>query len=691
MSARFPTAAARTLLAALLFPAAATATVGPENLILVVNGDDADSLTLANHYLDLRGVPGSHVIELRGLPDEPQISVDDFRGELLGPVLAEIDRRGLSDQIDAVVYSSGFPTRVDLKADFDASDEKPAKFFAPVGSLTGLTTLYEPLFAGTAAAYVEPTANRSVAAPGIEADVTPFAAEDARTLARVMELLGDGDWDAAAPLLERLAGAYPHQPAVQYNRACRLALTDRPEAALAALNAAVTGGWADVAHTRQDADLATLRDQPGWDAVLERMANPTLTAPPSVAFHRTTAYTNEGRPTLGAGRRYLLSMALGVVGGRANTVGEVRAMLERSAAADGTRPDGTVYFMKNGDVRSTTREKFFRPAADALGEAGVRAEVLSGTLPEYRGDVAGVTVGAARFDWAKSGGTLRPGAIAEHLTSFGGVLDRDAGQTTLAEWVRAGAAGTGGAVVEPYALAFKFPLPFVHLHTARGLTVLESFGRSLASPYQYLTVGDPLCRPWARIPTVTLTGVEPNATVSGGITLEADTTWPNTQENPPAVDRYELFLDGRRVRTYGATEPIALDTAELPDGHHLLTLAAFGTDPAETRGTARLPVRVANRAGNGVPVTAELTGEVKSAEPFTVRVTAPGAKRLALVHGARVVAKADGETAELSVDPADLGRGPVTLVPVAERFGSAVAGPGLRVVIGDKDASNVAD
>ena len=684
MSARHRLPATAALLAALSVPAPASATVGPENLILVVNGDDADSRTLANHYVDLRGVPGAHVVELRGLPAGPQISADEFRTRLLGPVLAEVDRRGLSDQIDAVVYSSGFPTRVDLKSDFAPLEEPPAKYFAPVGSLTGLTTLYEPLFAKAVPAYVDPAANRSVAVPGVAADVKPFAREDAATLQRVMTLLGERDWEAVTPLLEALGETYPHQPAVQYNLACARALADRPEAALAALNAAVTGGWADVAHTTADADLAALRDVGGWDAVLKRMANPTLLAPPSVAFHRTTAYTDAGRPTLAGGRRYLLSMALGVVGGRGNSPDEARAMLARAAAADGTRPDGTVYFMKNGNVRSTARDRFFRPAADALDDLDVRAEILAGTLPEYRTDVAGVTVGAARFDWPKSGGRMLPGAIAEHLTSFGGVLDRDARQTTLAEWVRAGAAATGGTVVEPYALASKFPLPFVHLHSARGLTACEAFGRSIASPYQYLSVGDPLCRPWARIPTVTLAGTEPGAVVGGEIRLDANTAWPESSDAPPAVDRYELFFDGRRIRTYGADEPIVLDTAELPDGDHLLTLAAFGTDPVETRGSARLPVRIANRAGNEVPVTAELSDSADPlpfGDPFTVRVTARGAKQVALVHGAGVVAHADGDEAEFTLDPADLGRGPVTLVPVAERYGGAVTGLGVRVVV----------
>ena len=133
----------------------------------------------------------------------------------------------------------------------------------------------------------------------------------------------------------------------------------------------------------------------------------------------------------------------------------------------------------------------------------MRAEVVAGPLPQGRRDVAGLTMGAADFDWAKSGNTILPGAICENLTSLGAVFTPSAGQTPLSAFVRAGAAGSSGTVIEPYALQAKFPHPAIHVHYARGATLAEAFYQAVQSPYQLLVVGDPLCRPWATIPQVT--------------------------------------------------------------------------------------------------------------------------------------------------------------------------------------------
>src|SRR5262249_20931611 len=61
------------------------------------------------------------------------------------------------------------------------------------------------------------------------------------------------------------------------------------------------------------------------------------------------------------GSRYLLSTMLAVNSGRGNTVPETLSYLRHSAQADGSGPkaNGTIYFMANPDVRSTTRQPRF--------------------------------------------------------------------------------------------------------------------------------------------------------------------------------------------------------------------------------------------------------------------------------------------------------------------------------------------
>jgi hypothetical protein len=190
-------------------------------------------------------------------------------------------------------------------------------------------------------------------------------------------------------------------------------------------------------------------------------------------------------------------MVLGNIGPRGLSEAEIQAQLAASIAADGSAPRGTVWFMVSGDqARTGPRRWAFAAAAKALRELGIAAEVRDGVLPPRDAQVAGATIGIADFDWPGSGAGILPGAWCDHLTSTGGALQAGAGQTPFTVFLRAGAAGSGGAVSEPLNHHEKFPSAFVHLHRVRGLTLVEAVHRSMACPYQYLAMGDPLSRPW---------------------------------------------------------------------------------------------------------------------------------------------------------------------------------------------------
>jgi uncharacterized protein (TIGR03790 family) len=94
----------------------------------------------------------------------------------------------------------------------------------------------------------------------------------------------------------------------------------------------------------------------------------------------------------------------------------------------------------------------------------------------------------------------RPGAIADHLTSFGGQLTSSPQMSSL-RWLEAGATGSFGTVVEPCNIAAKFPAPgLVLAYSRRGDTLLEAYWRSVAMPDQGVFIGEPLARPWPRSP-----------------------------------------------------------------------------------------------------------------------------------------------------------------------------------------------
>lgn len=91
-----------------------------------------------------------------------------------------------------------------------------------------------------------------------------------------------------------------------------------------------------------------------------------------------------------------------------------------------------------------------------------------------------------------------PGALADHLTSFGGRLDGGYGQMSILEWIASGATASYGTVSEPCAHPQKFPHPQVLLLTyLQGATAIEAYWKSVAWPQQGVFIGEPLAAPFA--------------------------------------------------------------------------------------------------------------------------------------------------------------------------------------------------
>jgi hypothetical protein len=281
----------------------------------------------------------------------------------------------------------------------------------------------------------------------------------------------------------------------------------------------------------------------------------------------------------------MLAAMLAYIGGPATTLDQALASLRASAGADGSRPAGTIYFMASSDVaRTGPRRWAFRPAAEALRKLGVKAEVLDGVLPPKKPDVAGAVIGIANFDWASSGSTILPGAFCDHLTSTAGVMS-GAGQTLLSEYIKHGAAGSCGTVTEPYNLQAKFPTAFVQVYYASGCTLAEAFYQAVACPYQQLLVGDPLCRPWAKIPVVRVTGLKEGERLSKPRWLSA------VVRSAEPVTRLELYVDGKLRATGKPGKRLLLDPAGLSAGaHEARVVAAAG--PLETTGRQIVGFRV---------------------------------------------------------------------------------------------------
>jgi len=392
----------------------------------------------------------------------------------------------------------------------------------------------------------------------------------------------------------------------------------------------------------------------------------------SRGFRSTSFWAPDGAATkdTATGQNYLLSTMLGVTTGRGNTVDEVLTYLRRSAAADGTQPDGTFYYMKNNDIRSKTRHDCYDAASQQLNRMGISAAVVPGTLPQGAGDVLGIMTGARTFNFGQSGSRLMPGAICDNLTSLGGDLLIHSGQTPLTEFLRYGAAGASGTVIEPLALQSKFALPSLFLHYARGCSLAESYYQSVSGPYQLLIVGDPLCQPWAIAPKVVVDGIEPGQEVTGVLSIKA------TAEAPPPerVGTLELFIDGRLVARFRPGRTLQLDTAKLIDGYHELRVVAAIASKIQTRGRLVLPV-VVNNHGQKLVLSISPTSTAAATEMVSISVRQAGATAITIEQNGRKVSRIEGDSGQVEVLAATFGRGPVALQAKSEGPQPAVSPP----------------
>jgi hypothetical protein len=671
----------------LVLPPAARAGGGPENLALVVNADSWASVTVANEYVHLRRIPPDNVIYLKRVGNPETADITAFRERILTPVLEAVTRRGLKPQIDYVVYSSDLPSSIRFGKDLEGLDlAKRKQMVGDRGSINGLTYLAAAVLAKDAKAYTSLGSNGYFRRPvlaGAGGFQERWSRAEASRLKQAKALVQRGKYAQALKIYQALAKAHADNPVIAFAASVCQAGLGTADEALASLGRAVDLGWWNVRAALAAKELRPLHGRKDFQRLVERMRAqpPKLALQPTRAFRAGYRWGADGRRRAdGAGGQYLLSTMLAVTSGRGNAVSEALRTLRRSAAADGTRPEGTVYFTVNDDVRTKARKAYFAPAAEMLRDLGVAAEIVEGTLPKRKDDVAGLMIGTHAFNWASSRSTILPGAICDHFTSWGGVMTEDGQQTPLTAFLRHGAAGASGTVTEPLALAAKFPTAFLHVHYARGCSLAEAFYQSVAGPYQLLIVGDPLCRPWARVPKVAVAAIRPadpnagavrrapgapGATVSGRIEIV-----PEVADAPPAgVAHVELFLDGRRRDRRPPGEPFALDTAELSDGYHECRLVAVRDGPIQTQGRTIFPLTVAN--GPAALTVTVPDGPFAWGRHLKLAASLPGAKEIRFCHNARTVATIAGDAGEAEIDPAALGTGPVAIHPVAVLAGDA--------------------
>ncbi|MEY2907224.1 MAG: hypothetical protein RLZZ408_1695, partial [Verrucomicrobiota bacterium] len=632
-----------------------------------------------------------------------RMTVDDFREKILFPVLKTLDGRRLGKQTDAILYSADFPTEIDFSG--DAGSVKLTPYRLPRASINSLTYHWQYVL-GRSVGYIDLNhANFYARRMQSPASLAKWTDEQKETWAKALETIDSyrklleqqqkanggestardvpsvntnspaaGDsmeearkkLSASADTLIALKKYHAYDSVLHFEIARFLALLERPDEAMAALKESSQNGWFDAHVTgSHDEDFKSLRSRADFKDLMALMKERKFEMLPAMGLRGSDFLGQEGekitvdRP--GEGMRYLISTVLACTSGCGNSVQEAISSLKRSVAADGTRPAGTVYFMKNDDVRSWTREWGFQRAVEKLAEERVKGEILSGVLPQGKPDVAGVCVGSAKFNWSDSGSTILPGAICEHFTSTGGCMAGDSGQTPLSEFIRHGAAGASGTVAEPFSFQAKFPTPFIQYFYGRGCSMGEAFYQSLSTPYQLLIVGDALCRPWGRRLEVSVKGVNPPSVIRGMARITPSAKSPDGIE-PASFELYSGM--GILIMKVKPGESFELDTTKLSDGPQELYVIARGADTLGTQGRMVLPVNVRNRKEE-LAVIPPKRRDYAWDERVEITVSLSGATSLALIHNGRFVGEIPGDKGTVMIPAALFGQGPVRLFPVA--------------------------
>ncbi len=663
----------------LLFPLSLSAGGGPETTLLVVNADSPLSLTVANRYVQLRQIPESHVVWLHGIPSLHSMEIQEFREQIWTPIKQFMDERNLADHIDAIVYSADFPYAVKLHGDLTRNKIPANNFIGGYASLTGMTFFarqvenrqmdYLSLYPN---GYYRRDLSRTFVAPADR-----MSATEKSQLRKARYDLGQKKYQPAYDIFLTLSEKHQQLPMLALGLAEAQAELHQYDQAISNLKRLEGLGFRNSLLLRNDRHLKDLHNHPGFQQVVQSMDTPSSRFELPQGFHSRYHWARRAIAlSYNSADRYYLSSMLAYTGQLGNSLEEIEHYLQRSAFSDGSRPDGTVYLMENGDIRAETRQPWFDETCALLKQIGHRCEILApgkgsrfGILPTGRRDIIGLVTGARSFDWDKAGSSLLPGAIADSFTSWGGDFNNPI-QTKLTEFLRQGASGSSGAVTEPYSFAEKFPLPLIHYYYASGCSLAESWYQSVASPYQMILVADPLTQPFAQFAGLELISPSLQTAWSGAVQL--DTKISPREES--RIARLELWIDGIPVSSISPGDPMQWDSKTVDDGYHDLRIVAEEDGLIRTRTAIRHGITVYNHDAR-LSIQAENSAPYFG-QPIVLSGKAENVTGVEIYQGGRKLGETRTDNGEWRVDiPTDpLGMGEIHLTAV----GSSSMGRHIR-------------
>jgi uncharacterized protein (TIGR03790 family) len=181
----------------------------------------------------------------------------------------------------------------------------------------------------------------------------------------------------------------------------------------------------------------------------------------------------------------------------ADNFSDAKKLIDRGLVGDNSLPHGTAYLVSTSDKQRNVRAiEYPRIVQQMYG--WIESEIVQQDNLRHRNDVLFYFTGRSKVNGLETL-MFRPGAIADHLTSTGGQLSGSL-QMSATEWLKAGASGSYGTVVEPCNHRGKFPSPtLVMEHYTSGSTLIEAYWKSVQQPGEGIFIGDPLVAPFDHV------------------------------------------------------------------------------------------------------------------------------------------------------------------------------------------------
>ncbi len=209
------------------------------------------------------------------------------------------------------------------------------------------------------------------------------------------------------------------------------------------------------------------------------------------SYYASEAVFRQAPPVGAPGFSFLTTMITG------DSLAQAEQLVDQGVASDGTFPQQPVVLAKSSDTYRNVRYTEFDNTIFSVNVLGVSTILRTNTdWVAWPNGCQGYQTGLAQFSVPQ--GLFVPGAVADSLTSYGGIIFGSNDQTNLLAFINGGATGSYGTVQEPGNATPLFPNSQVYFYQARGFSLAESYYQSVSVPYLGLMVAEPLAAPFAQ-------------------------------------------------------------------------------------------------------------------------------------------------------------------------------------------------